>query len=209
MDNRVEDAFKKTRASVEKAMKELREKRREVKYWNENKPNICKCGGIYVFWNAEKAVYVGRARNILRRYNQHFLFNKNQSPLALKFAKEALAKEKEKEGDGGKKYLIAHYGQSNDENKIRKEIEDRLKDNDIKDNDIKAKDIKERMNAMKFSFYKEKNTLQQYLLEIFCSIGLGTVILDKAGDEVCNIEEQEENGESFYRYKFYNSFRTS
>ena len=204
MDNRIEDAFKKARASAEKAMKELHEKRRKVKDWNENKSDICTCGGIYVFWNAEKAVYVGRTKNVLNRYNQHFFFNKKQSPLALKLAKEALAKEKEKEGDGGKKYLIAHYKKMEEENDIREEVEKRLKDNNIK-----AKDIKERMDAMEFSFYKEENTLQQSLLEIFCSIGLGTVIVDEDGNEVCNIEEQEENGKSFYRYKFYNSFRTS
>lgn len=190
MDNLIKNAFETTRNKIDATMKELRENRVAVS-------DITAKGGIYAFWNADKAVYIGRAKNILRRYKQHHRFDKNQSPLARKFARESLAKEKGEEE--GKKYLVAHYGTSAEENDIREKIEERLKHDDIK----------ERMEAMKFSFAEQENTLQQYLLEMFCSIGLGTVVLDKEEKEEDNIEEVEVAGKIYYKYRFYNSFKTS
>ncbi len=198
MDNRIKQAFEEARASVEVAMKKLRDNRREAKDWEKNNPDLeKKVGGIYAFWKNGEAIYVGRAKNILRRYKQHFLFDNNKSPLARKLARESLAKDTG--GCEGKEYLIARYGHLKEDNDIREKIKERLQRDDIKD----------RMYAMEFSFYEQKNTLQQYLLEMFCSIGLETVHLNDKGEEKCNIEPQEEAGKAYYKYSFYNSFKTS
>ena len=192
MDNLIKNAFETTRNKIDATMKELRENRVAVS-------DITAKGGIYAFWNADKAVYIGRAKNILRRYKQHLGINKNQSPLARKIAKEALAKEKGEEE--GKKYLVAHYKREDEDNEIRKRIEEYLQSH--------KNEIRDRIKAMKFSFAEQENTLQQYLLEMFCSIGLGTVVLDKEEKEEDNIEEVEVAGKIYYKYRFYNSFKTS
>ena len=192
MDNLIKNAFETTRNKIDATMKELRENRVAVS-------DITAKGGIYAFWNADKAVYIGRAKNILNRYKQHLGINKNQSPLARKIAKEELAKNIK--GCEGKKYLVARYKHEDEDNKIRENIEKHLKSH--------KNEIKKYLEGMEFSFVKQESTLHQYLAEMFCSIGLGTVVLNKDGEEEDNIEEAEEAGKIYYKYRFYNSFKTS
>ena len=87
MDNRIEQAFERTHANIDATMEKLCGKR-------VNESDISEKGGVYAFWQGEEeAVYIGRAKNIRRRYKQHLRCEKNQSPLARKLAKESLAKE--------------------------------------------------------------------------------------------------------------------
>ncbi len=217
MDDFIKNIFETARASIDTNMDALCRNRIKIEDWDskQNNPEIIKAGGIYSFWDAGKAVYVGRAKNdelrkkynisyqgnqaknILSRFKQHLKFEKNQSPLALKLAKESLAKEKG--GEEGREYLLPHYGNSEKEREIRNEIEKCLKDDKIR----------KRINAMEFSFFKEESTLRQYFSEMSCSVKLNTTVLDKKGEEEDNIEKVDETGKIYYRYSFYNSFKTS
>ncbi len=199
MDDFIKNIFETARASIDTNMDALCRNRIKIEGWDskQNNPEIIKAGGVYSFWDAGKAVYVGRAKNILSRFKQHLKFEKKQSPLAFKLAKESLAKEKG--GEEGREYLLPHYGNSEKEREIRNEIEKCLKDDKIR----------KRINAMEFSFFKEESTLHQYFSEMSCSVKLNTTVLDKKGEEEDNIKKVDEAGKIYYRYSFYNSFKTS
>ena len=198
MDDFIKNVFETAQANIEANMDALRHNRIKIEDWDskQNNPEIIEFGGVYAFWDAGKAVYVGRTKNILSRFKQHLKFEKNQSPLALKIAKEFLAKEKW--GKEGREYLLPHYGDSEKERKIRNEIEECLKDDKIR----------KRINAMEFSFFKEESPLHQCVSEISCSLKLNTTFVNKKGEEEDNIEKVDETGKIYYRYSFYNSFKT-
>ncbi len=197
MNHLTQCVFEETQINTEATIKELRCNRVKAEDWGKNNSKLGKVGGIYAFWENDKAVYVGRTKNILGRHRQHLKFKKNQSPLAVKLAKESLAKEKG--GNEGKDYLLANYNNLIKSKEIRNEIEKRLK----------CKAIQNRIYAMEFSFFEQENILLQYTLEFFCSIELGTVVLNNDKDEKDNIKEEKDADKIYYRYLFYNSFKTS
>ena len=151
--------------------------------------------GVYVFWEGNEAVYVGRTNDIEKRYKQHFAAKIKQSPLARKLAKEALAKDHQKNC-----YLLPSYGKKDRAEKINKEVEEKLKEGDIK----------KRIKGMGFSFVCEENSFLQGLLESLCFLALGTADIKQKTIKVKKGEKGKDNiDENRYCYKYYNSFDTS
>lgn len=109
-------------------------------------------GGIYVFYENNEPVYVGRTRNLKNRIRIHITSDEMGSNFALKIAKEVA-------GDSGldisgvknKKQLMQVPG--------------------FRDLFIAAKS---RIRKMDLKIYEVEDPITQYLLEVYAHLSLGT-----------------------------------
>jgi hypothetical protein len=115
-------------------------------------PTSPKCG-VYLFTESGRHLYVGRSNNIPRRYDAHRYGGANSSPFALKLARERTGK------------LVASYKPGKDS------IAGLMKDPEF----IAAfNDAKARIRRMEFRCVGEDDQMRQMLLEIYCTVALGT-----------------------------------
>ena len=151
--------------------------------------------GVYVFWEGNEAVYVGRTNDIEKRYKQHLAAKIKQSPLAKKLAKEALAKDNQKNC-----YLLPSYGKKSKAGEINEEVKEKLD----------KEDFKKRLKGMGFSFVCEENAFLQGLLENLCFLVFSTADIKQKTIKAEKGEKGKDNiDENRYCYKYYNSFDTS
>ena len=106
-------------------------------------------GGIYVLYENDLPVYVGRTRNFLRRLRQHGSKSSkhNSAPFAFNLAKE--------------KYINKH-------GLIRVQLEN------IPEFRHEFEKAKERVRNMSFKFISVDDSIIQHLLEVYVSCELGT-----------------------------------
>lgn len=111
--------------------------------------------GIYLFSEGDDHMYVGRSNKIRQRYGQHCNpgSQQNQAVFAFKLAREATGhlKPAYQTGGGTRTELVAMDA--------------------FKDAFIAAK---ARIRNMDYRFVEESNQVRQALLEIYCSVMLGT-----------------------------------
>ena len=155
-------------------------------------------GGVYVFWENGKPIYVGRGKNIDTRKKTHRISNIDTSSFASHLIREKVAENAE-----NIKYMIssATITDSNDKRiKIgttKSEIKEYI-DKEGRENFKKKmrKEVRERIKGMYFTRIKEENPLQQALIEIFCMKLFGTITTGKKLED--NIDKKK------YKYKKYN-----
>ena len=116
------------------------------------RPYKKKISGIYLFSECDQHLYVGRSRNIRKRYSNHSLPSSNHYSASFAFL---LMKEKIKETHGCEE--------------LKKKREDLTNDHA----DLFSKE-KKRVKGMQFRFVEEKCPVRQALLEIYCAVELDT-----------------------------------
>jgi predicted GIY-YIG superfamily endonuclease len=100
--------------------------------------------GLYVFWEKEKAVYVGISKNVIRRLVQHIKGTTyHSSTFPIKILK---MDDENKYGKLGRKEFKSHILKPVQKNKIKK---------------------------MKISFIPFDDDVELYLFEVYCAIELG------------------------------------
>lgn len=111
--------------------------------------------GVYLFSEGANHLYVGRSRNMRNRYGLHTRRSAphNQASFAFLLAKEALGIE----GASYKSDHLSRQGLSSCAEFIEAFVE-----------------AKTRVRKMDFRFVEEVDNTRQALLEIYCSVALGT-----------------------------------
>ena len=115
--------------------------------------SIPTAGGVYLFVEDGKPLYIGRSRQLRRRYAFHCSGRDNQATFAFILARQAsnYTEVTYKKGDGTRAWLM------------RQEL--------FLSAFIQSK---ERIRNMSFQWVVEEDPVRQALLEIYCSIALDT-----------------------------------
>ena len=120
-----------------------------------NLPREMPDSGVYLFSEGERHLYVGRSRNIRKRYGQHQMPSStyNSAPFAFHLARKTT------------RQIEATYNSDSGNRKALMEDEDFKK---------AFEDAKERIRKMDFRYVEETDPTRQALLEIYCAVVLDT-----------------------------------
>ena len=107
--------------------------------------------GIYLFSKNGKHVYVGRSKDIHKRYNGHIYSNPDSASFAFLLARDKTGKNKAsyKSGPNTRKQLMEDDNFKNAFNEARQQIRE-----------------------MDFRYVEESDSIRQALLEIYCAVKL-------------------------------------
>ena len=118
-------------------------------------PRVMPASGIYLFSESGRHLYVGRSRNMRRRYGLHTRHSAqhNQASFAFLLSREAM-------GFPKASYRAGELSRSG-----------LLQNSEFFDEFTKAK---ARIRLMEYRYVEEPDPTRQALLEIYCAVALGT-----------------------------------
>jgi len=142
-------SFARKMENLPKRLKELLDMpiRRKGETWPSDKVS-----GVYLFSEAGMPLYVGRSRNIKGRFRAHTTLSHNSGSFAFRIARETTGMTQATYRPDGSRANLQ------DDPRFRAAFLDAI----------------ERVKAMDFQFVVESDPVSQCLLEVYCSLALGT-----------------------------------
>jgi predicted GIY-YIG superfamily endonuclease len=113
--------------------------------------DVKNCPGIYVFFDGDMPIYVGRTRKLKQRVGQHISGNQNQSSLAFRYARSVTKRKATYRKNGSREALM-------------------------KDDDFRPvfDEFISRLKQMQFRYVIVEDAATQHIFEIYAALRLQT-----------------------------------